>query len=97
MRSYVHHVVTTEWPTMARREPLGQRGWRLLDGVRNANRLPGDATVAQHAASQEVLAQVSALDEARRGREGDIDSGLSPVLWLGSQATSRASPSTRPG
>ncbi|MFI8932206.1 hypothetical protein ACIG3E_31620 [Streptomyces sp. NPDC053474] len=83
MRSYVHHVVTTEWPTMAEREPLGQRGWRLLDGVRNANRLPDDATVAQHSASQEVLAQVSALDEARRGREGDIDSGLSPVLWLG--------------
>ncbi|WP_416974787.1 hypothetical protein [Streptomyces sp. 4F14] len=81
--AYARHVIDVEWPAMAAGQPLGPEGWRLLDRLRAADRLPDDATPAQQAAAQEVLAQLSTLDDARRGREGDIGGGLSPILWLG--------------
>ena len=81
--TYVQHVVNVEWKAMKGGEPLGHRGWELLADVRRANVVPDHASAAQQATSQEVLAQLSTLDDARRGREGDIGSGLSPVLWAG--------------
>lgn len=80
---YAHHVVTAEWPRMADGESLGPEGWRLLNQLRTATRLPATATPAQQIAAQELLAQLGTLDEARRGREADAQSSLSPVLWLG--------------
>ncbi|GGO35465.1 bestrophin-like domain [Streptomyces lasiicapitis] len=83
IEAYARHVVSVEFPAMTAREPLGQRGWDLLGTVRVASRLPADATPSQQATSQEILAQLGTLDDARRGREGDADSGLSLVLWVG--------------
>jgi len=83
VETYARHVTEKEWPAMSDGREPGQYGWRLLDRAREANKLPDGATAAQQAVSQEVLAQLSTLDDARRGRESDVGGGLSPVLWLG--------------
>ncbi|QDQ09550.1 DUF4239 domain-containing protein [Streptomyces spectabilis] len=81
--TYVHHVVATEWPAMTRGNPLGKRGWELLNQVRAAAEVPADANPAQQVTALEATAQLSKLDDARRGREAAVESGLSPVLWFG--------------
>ncbi|GHI03831.1 hypothetical protein AQI88_08825 [Streptomyces cellostaticus] len=81
--AYVHHVVSTEWPGMREGEPPGREGWDLLDTLRAAGRIPAAATPTEQATLQETLAQLSTLDEARRGRETDLGNTLSPVLWFG--------------
>ncbi|QES45422.1 hypothetical protein DEJ49_34485 [Streptomyces venezuelae] len=83
IESYIRHVTDTEWPAMAEGAPIGTTGWRLLDQVRATGQVPADATPAQQATGQETLAQLSTLDEARRGREADAEEQLSPVLWFG--------------
>ncbi|WP_406454068.1 DUF4239 domain-containing protein [Streptomyces sp. NBC_00876] len=83
MQAYVHHVVRAEFPEMVAGRPLGAEGWNLLHQVRAANRVPDSATPVQQATVQEVLAQLSTLDAARRGREADALDSLSPTLWLG--------------
>lgn len=83
MKVYVHHVVSAEFPSMTEEQPLGVEGWTLLHQVRAANQAPDDATPTQQATVQEVLAQLSTLDDARRGRESDALNSLSPTLWLG--------------
>ncbi|MCX4830197.1 DUF4239 domain-containing protein [Streptomyces sp. NBC_00006] len=80
---YMTHVSDTEWPAMAEGGPLGAEGWRLLGDVRAASQVPADATPSQQATVQEALAQLSVLDEARRGRESDAGERLSPVIWFG--------------
>ncbi|MFE9401763.1 DUF4239 domain-containing protein [Streptomyces sp. NPDC006530] len=80
---YARHVVADEWPRMAARDDLGSEGWTMLDQLRTAARVPATATPAQQMAAQELLSQLGTLDEARRGREEDAQSSLSPVLWLG--------------
>ncbi|MEU9098594.1 hypothetical protein [Streptomyces sp. NPDC048361] len=82
-QQYAEHVVGAEWPRMAAREDLGSGGWTLLAELRAATRVPANATPAQQIAAQELLAQLGTLDEARRGREQDAQSSLSPVLWVG--------------
>lgn len=81
--AYVRHVVSAEWPAMREGEPPGRQGWDLLDALRSAGRIPDTATPSEQAVLQETLAQLSTLDEARRGRETDVGNGLSPVLWFG--------------
>ncbi|MEU2060402.1 hypothetical protein [Streptomyces sp. NPDC013455] len=81
--AYVHHVVSAEWPAMAQGQPPGRRGWELLNDLRAAGQVPAGASPAQQATLQETLAQLSTLDDARRGREADVADTLSPVLWFG--------------
>ncbi|MET9494824.1 DUF4239 domain-containing protein [Streptomyces sp. NPDC006552] len=83
IEAYIRHVTETEWPAMAEQAPLGPAGWRMLDEVRATGQVPADATPAQQATGQEILAQLSTLDEARRGRESDATESLSPVIWFG--------------
>ncbi|NEB76395.1 DUF4239 domain-containing protein [Streptomyces sp. SID14478] len=83
IEAYIRHVTDTEWPAMAERAPLDPAGWRLLDAVRATGQVPANATPAQQATGQETLAQLSVLDEARRGRESDAAERLSPMIWLG--------------
>ncbi|GGV41646.1 membrane protein [Streptomyces longisporoflavus] len=83
IETYIRHVTETEWPAMAEGTPLGPTGWRLLNDVRATGQVPADATPAQQATGQETLAQLSTLDEARRGREADATERLSPVIWFG--------------
>ncbi|MFJ3904314.1 hypothetical protein [Streptomyces sp. NPDC090025] len=82
-RSYATHVVDVEWPLMAEREPLGQDGWTLLQRLREAGQLRGQAGPSEQIAAQEVLAQLGYVDDARRNREDAAAERLSPVLWTG--------------
>ncbi|WP_181797171.1 DUF4239 domain-containing protein [Streptomyces sp. WELS2] len=81
--AYVHHVVSEEWPVMVAGRPPDRRGWVLLNDLRAAGQIPAGAGPVQQATLQEVLAQLSVLDDARRGREADVGDTLSPVLWFG--------------
>ncbi|MBO1331447.1 DUF4239 domain-containing protein [Streptomyces sp. VRA16 Mangrove soil] len=83
VETYVRHVVDTEWPALSAGSGPDQAGWQLLDRVRSTAQVPDDATPAQQATVQETLAQLSTLDEARRGRETDAGERLSPVIWFG--------------
>ncbi|WP_425832161.1 DUF4239 domain-containing protein [Streptomyces fractus] len=83
IEAYVRNVTDTEWPAMARGADPDPAGWRVLERVRAAGQVPADATPAQQATGLETLAQLSALDEARRGREADTEERLSPVIWFG--------------
>nr|WP_202447854.1 DUF4239 domain-containing protein [Streptomyces sp. SID5468] len=80
--AYAHQVTGAEWTRMTHREPLGDTGWHLLDRMRDTYEKTGVTGPAQNA-GQEALAQMSVLDDARRGRESDAQSSLSPVLWAG--------------
>ncbi|CAL9296108.1 MULTISPECIES: hypothetical protein [unclassified Streptomyces] len=80
---YATHVVRDEWPLMNRREQLGPTGWEILGRLRSAAAAAPDSTPAQQVTSLEVLAQLSDLDEARRGREANAEDSMSPVLWAG--------------
>ncbi|MBD0708952.1 MULTISPECIES: DUF4239 domain-containing protein [unclassified Streptomyces] len=82
-RTYARHVVTVEWPVMEAREPLGPEGWRLLSRLRAAGQVTDSAKVPEQLAGQEVLAQISNVDDARRGREAAAQESLSSVLWVG--------------
>ncbi|MET9516751.1 hypothetical protein [Streptomyces sp. NPDC002994] len=81
--SYAAHVVQEEWPRLADRNGLGERGWFPLRQLRAAAAAPPDATPAQEVTALELLAQLGALDDARRGREADAQETLSPALWSG--------------
>jgi hypothetical protein len=83
IQTYTQHVSGVEWPAMAEGKPLDASGWHLLDDVRATGQVPADATPAQQGTGQEILAQLSTLNEARRGREADADERLSPVIWFG--------------
>ncbi|MFD3517609.1 DUF4239 domain-containing protein [Streptomyces sp. NPDC058657] len=80
---YVRHTARVELPALAEGRALGEEGWQHLHRVRAANRAPAGSDAVQTAAVQEVLAQLSVLDDARRGRESDARNSLSPVLWFG--------------
>ncbi|WP_329485862.1 DUF4239 domain-containing protein [Kitasatospora sp. NBC_01246] len=82
--AYAVQVVHAEWPRMAAREPLGPDGWGLLNQLRTVSQASSqDDTPTQQNASQEMLAVLTTLDDARRGREASAMSSLSTVLWVG--------------
>ncbi|MFI9151575.1 hypothetical protein [Streptomyces sp. NPDC053367] len=83
IEAYVRHVTSAEWPAMEEGSFPAGEGWVLLDRLRAEGQIPADATAAQQITAQESLAQLSALGEARRGRETDAGQALSPVLWFG--------------
>ncbi|ATL29324.1 DUF4239 domain-containing protein [Streptomyces formicae] len=83
VESYVRHVTDVEWPALAEEASPDPKGWQLLEQVRASAQLPDHATPAQQVTGQETLAQLSTLDEARRGRETDAGQRLSPVIWFG--------------
>ncbi|MGW0465055.1 bestrophin-like domain [Streptomyces sp. NPDC003027] len=82
-RSYASHVVGVEWPLMAEGRPLGSTGWNLLDRLRAAGEVDRTASTSEQIAAQELVAQLSSVDDARRGREASAQERLPPVLWTG--------------
>jgi hypothetical protein len=62
---------------------LVDTGWGLVRQLRAVAAAPPDATSSEEVTALELLGQLSALDEARRGRESVSQETLSPVLWAG--------------
>lgn len=80
---YAHYVATVEWRDMEHHRQLGPEGWKKLDKLRDIYQTTEPTKPAEQSATQEALAQISVLDEARMGREADGQSTMSPVLWAG--------------
>ncbi|MFD7662576.1 hypothetical protein [Streptomyces sp. NPDC059788] len=81
--TYVTHVVHKEWPAMAERGEVTDRGGQLLEKVRAdvTDYRPRDDYEAQ--SYQPLLDQVAAADDARNARAESIDPALPPVVWFG--------------
>ncbi|MGA5100210.1 hypothetical protein ACPCAC_22980 [Streptomyces lavendulocolor] len=82
-RRYAVHVVRGEWPRMRQGAEPNDAGWHLVRELRAVAAAPPDATSSQEVTALELLGQLSALDDARRGREAVSQETLSPVLWAG--------------
>ncbi|WP_206503049.1 bestrophin-like domain [Streptomyces chrestomyceticus] len=81
--AYVSYVVHKEWPAMAERGEVTERGGELLDKVRAdvTDYRPRDDYESQ--SYQPLLDQVAAADDARNARADSIDPTLPPVVWFG--------------
>ncbi|GGU27814.1 bestrophin-like domain [Streptomyces lavendofoliae] len=80
---YAVHVVRDEWPRMRQGAPPTGTGWDMVRQLRAVSAAPPHATSSQEVTALELLGQLSALDDARRGREAVSQDSLSPVLWAG--------------
>ncbi|MEF3114801.1 DUF4239 domain-containing protein [Streptomyces chrestomyceticus] len=81
--AYVSYVVHKEWPAMAERGEVTERGGELLDKVRAdvTDYRPRDDYESQ--SYQPLLDQVAVADDARNARADSIDPTLPPVVWFG--------------
>lgn len=81
--AYVSHLVHQEWPAMAERGEVTDRGAELLAKVRAdvTDYRPRDDYEGQN--YQPLLDQVSAADDARNARADSIEPTLPPVVWFG--------------
>lgn len=81
--TYVHHVVTTEWKTMAEQGRVTAEGGRLLDRIRHdvTDYQPKSDFEAQ--AYQPLLDQVTAADTARSARADSTGATMPGVVWFG--------------
>lgn len=80
LKSYVHTVINSEWPAMARVE-YPTAGWKPLEEIQNvlADYRPQHGGQTVH--MQEVLKQLNQLYDARRERLSASESGVEPVVW----------------
>ncbi|MPY57982.1 bestrophin-like domain [Streptomyces spongiae] len=81
--TYVGHVVTKEWKSMAENGEMTDRGARLFDRIRQdvTDYKPRSDFEAQ--AYQPLVDQVAAADAARNARAGSSDAALPGVVWFG--------------
>jgi hypothetical protein len=81
--AYAGYVVHTEWPLMDRQEPLGDKGWTLLDDLRTAVVSYTPTTSAENNVVADAVNQLSTLADARRGREAASADRMPALLWVG--------------
>lgn len=81
--TYVGHVVTKEWKSMAENGEMTDRGARLFDRIRQdvTDYEPRSDFEAQ--AYQPLVDQVAAADAARNARADSSDAALPGVVWFG--------------
>ncbi|MGP4043553.1 bestrophin-like domain [Streptomyces sp. 2A115] len=83
VNTYVGHVVTTEWKTMADDGHVTERGTELLARLRHdvTDYEPKSDFEAQ--AYQPLLDQITAADEARNSRAESTEPTMPGVVWFG--------------
>ncbi|MCD0482569.1 DUF4239 domain-containing protein [Streptacidiphilus sp. ASG 303] len=81
--AYVSYVVHTEWPHMAARGELTDRGGALLERVRRdvTDRAPQGDLEGQ--AYQPLVDQVALADLARTSRGQNAGETMPPIVWFG--------------
>lgn len=81
--TYVGHVVTKEWKSMAERGEMTGRGARLFDRIREdvTDYEPRSDFEAQ--AYQPLVDQVAAADAARNARADSAGPAMPGVVWFG--------------
>ncbi|MEU7282177.1 DUF4239 domain-containing protein [Streptomyces sp. NPDC045431] len=83
VRAYVSHVVDTEWPHMAERGELTEKGTELLERLRRSvtDYRPADAHEGE--AYQPLVDQVALVDDARAARAESAGATMPGVVWFG--------------
>ncbi|MFJ5259921.1 hypothetical protein ACIQAC_05530 [Streptomyces sp. NPDC088387] len=83
VNSYVGHVTTTEWKSMADDGRMTGRGDELMDRIRVdvTDYRPRDDFEAQ--AYQPLIDQVTAADQARSSRADSLGATMPGVVWFG--------------
>ncbi|WP_078948285.1 DUF4239 domain-containing protein [Streptomyces griseus] len=83
VNTYVGHVVTTEWKSMADDGRLTERGDELLERVRADVTDYEPRTDFEAQAYQPLIDQVAAADQARTSRANSIEPTMPGVVWFG--------------
>jgi hypothetical protein len=83
VNTYVGHVVTTEWKTMADDGDLTDRGAELLQRVREDVTDYEPRTDFEAQAYQPLIDQVTAADQARNARANSTGETMPGVVWFG--------------
>ncbi|GAA3846713.1 DUF4239 domain-containing protein [Streptomyces phyllanthi] len=81
--TYVGHVVTKEWKTMAEKGELTGRGARLFDRIREDVTDYEPRTEFEAQAYQPLVDQVAAADAARNARADSTGATMPGVVWFG--------------
>ncbi|UGY94649.1 DUF4239 domain-containing protein [Streptomyces gobiensis] len=81
--AYVTHTLHTEWPHMAEHGELTDRGDVLLAKLREDVAGYEPQTTLESHAYQGLVDQVTAIDDARTGRELSAGSTMPGVVWFG--------------
>lgn len=82
LRAYVDLVLGTEWPAMAKRQPIPQAGANILDDVFYRADSFSPANFRQFAAQQAALQATQRLADARRVRLIEAVPAVPSVLWF---------------
>ncbi|KUM79196.1 hypothetical protein AQI70_10150 [Streptomyces curacoi] len=83
VNTYVGHVVTTEWKTMAEHGEVTERGTELLQRVREDVTDYEPRTDFEAQAYQPLVDQVTAADQARNARANSTGETMPGVVWFG--------------
>ncbi|MET7697443.1 MULTISPECIES: bestrophin-like domain [unclassified Streptomyces] len=83
VNTYVSHVVTTEWKTMADDGRVTASGGRLFDRIRQDVTDYQPKTDFEAQAYQPLLDQVTAADAARNARADATGATMPGVVWFG--------------
>ncbi|MBT2416493.1 DUF4239 domain-containing protein [Streptomyces sp. ISL-22] len=83
VNTYVGHVVTTEWKTMAEHGEVTERGAELLQRVREDVTDYEPRTDFEAQAYQPLVDQVTAADQARNARANSTGETMPGVVWFG--------------
>jgi hypothetical protein len=83
VNTYVGHVVTTEWKSMADEQKLSPEGGRLFERIRQDVTDYEPRTDFEAQAYQPLLDQVTAADDARNGRGSSSAATMPGVVWFG--------------
>ncbi|MGW7266022.1 bestrophin-like domain [Streptomyces sp. NPDC054842] len=83
VNTYVGHVVTTEWKSMADEQKLSREGGRLFERIRQDVTDYEPRTDFEAQAYQPLLDQVTAADDARNGRGSSSGATMPGVVWFG--------------
>ncbi|MFE9835720.1 hypothetical protein ACFYP4_11330 [Streptomyces sp. NPDC005551] len=83
VNTYVGHVVTSEWKSMADEQKLSPEGGRLFERIRQDVTDYQPRTDFEAQAYQPLLDQVTAADDARNGRGASSAATMPGVVWFG--------------
>ena len=79
--TYVKTVVDEEWPAMARGEPIGQKGWQVLQGLRSSLSEFRSSDAVEVALFSETFKALNLLYGARHERIIAHNQSVQPIVY----------------
>lgn len=82
LQNYVHTVIDDEWPAMAEKRAIDDKGWRLLNAIRDEVVQTQPDGVAATYIDGEMLKTITTIFDVRRTRLVAAAHGsLHPLVW----------------